>query len=136
MSANIFFLILAIILVVMVLAQVRNQKMKEKYAALWLIISAFIIVLALFPRLLDLLARVVGIETPVNLLFLLSIIMLIGVVLHLTQELSKMSDETRILAEEVAIMRALQRQPEGASRNKSGSNSVHVINHLNKDSQG
>lgn len=116
MSANIFFLILTVILVVMVLAQVRNQKMKEKYAALWLGVSAVIIILVVFPKLLDWLAALVGIETPVNLLFLLAIIMLIGVALHLTQELSKMADETRILAEEVAIMKGLQRQPGGANR--------------------
>lgn len=103
MVANLFFLILTIILVVMVLVQVRNQKMKEKYAALWLIISFIIIILVIFPKLLDWLADAVGIETPVNLLFLLAIIMLIGVALHLTQALSKMGEDTRILAEKAAI---------------------------------
>ena len=103
MVANLFFLILTIILVVMVLVQVRNQKMKEKYAALWLIISFIIIILVIFPKLLDWLAEAVGIETPVNLLFLLAIIMLIGVALHLTQALSKMGEDTRILAEKTAI---------------------------------
>ena len=103
MVANLFFLILTIILVVMVLVQVRNQKMKEKYAALWLIISFIIIILVIFPKLLDWLADAVGIETPVNLLFLLAIIMLIGVALHLTQALSKMGEDTRILAEKTAI---------------------------------
>lgn len=112
MSVNIFFLILTLCLVIMVLAQVRNQNMKEKYAALWLTVSAIIVVLTIFPKLLDWLADLVGIETPVNLLFLLAIIMLIGVCLHLTQQLSKMADETRILAEEVAIMRAVQNQPD------------------------
>ncbi|GAA4799545.1 MULTISPECIES: DUF2304 domain-containing protein [Rothia] len=103
MSVNIFFLILTLCLVIMVLAQVRNQKMKEKYAALWLIVSAIIVVLTVFPRLLDWLADLVGIETPVNLLFLLAIIMLIAVTLHLTQALSRLTEDTRILAEAAAI---------------------------------
>lgn len=103
MSVNIFFLILTLCLVFMVLAQVRNQKMKEKYAALWLIVSAIIVVLTVFPKLLDWLADLVGIETPVNLLFLLAIIMLIGVTLHLTQALSRLTEDTRILAEAAAI---------------------------------
>ena len=101
---------------VLVLAQVRNQKMKEKYAALWLIVGVIMIVLALFPKLLDALSRLVGIETPVNLLFLLAIIMLMGISLHLTLAISKITDDMRTLAEEVAIMKALQRQPQGASR--------------------
>lgn len=122
MSINIFFLILTIILVLMVLGQVRSQKMKEKYAALWLIVSLVIIVLVLFPKLLDALAGFVGIETPVNLLFLLAIIMLIGVSLHLTQAVSRLGEDTRILAEETAIkdleIRQLQERI-GALENKS-----------------
>lgn len=98
-------MLLAIILVAMVLIQVRNQKMKEKYAALWIIVSTLIIVLAVFPRLLAWLSEMVGVETPVNLLFLLAIVMLIGVSLHLTQAISKLTEDTRTLAEEVAIMR-------------------------------
>lgn len=116
MSANIFFLLIVVVMEVLVLAQVRNQKMKEKYAALWLIVGIVMIVLALFPKLLDTLSRLVGIETPVNLLFLLAIIMLMGISLHLTLAISKITDDMRTLAEEVAIMKALQRQPQGASR--------------------
>lgn len=116
MSANIFFLLIVVVMEVLVLVQVRNQKMKEKYAALWLIVGVIMIVLALFPKLLDSLSRLVGIETPVNLLFLLAIIMLMGISLHLTLAISKITDDMRTLAEEVAIMKALQRQPQGASR--------------------
>lgn len=110
MPSNIFFLILAILIFIMVFAQVRNQKMKEKYAALWLIVSAVIIVLAVFPGLLFWLADITGVVMPVNLLFLLAIIMLIGVSLHLTLEASRNADETRALAEEVAILRAALEQ--------------------------
>ncbi|WP_346843592.1 DUF2304 domain-containing protein [uncultured Rothia sp.] len=106
MPSNIFFFILALFIVVLVFAQVRNQKMKEKYAALWLVVSLAILVLALFPSLLGWLADITGVVVPVNLLFLLAIVMLIAVTLHLTLEISKLSDEARALAEEVAILRA------------------------------
>ena len=100
MAANIFFLIIVIFMVCLVLMQVRNQNMKEKYAALWLSVGGVMIVLALFPKLLDWFSSLVGIETPVNLL---------------TLAISKLTDDARTIAEEVAIMRALQRQPEGAA---------------------
>lgn len=118
MPSNIFFLILAIIIVVMVLIQVRNQKMKEKYAALWLVVSVVIIVLALFPNLLWWLADITGVVVPVNLLFLLAIIMLIGVCLHLTFAISKISEEVRTLAEEIAILRAEKDQNPYQSNSK------------------
>lgn len=105
-NAYIFFLVFAAVIVLLVLAQVRNQNMKEKYAALWLIVSAIIILLVIFPRMLFFFADLIGIESPVNLLFLLSIIMLIGVCLHLTLDLSRLGEDTRTLAEEVAMLRA------------------------------
>ena len=115
MSASVFFLILAILVCTFVVIQVRHQRMKERYAALWLIIGAAIIVLGAFPNLLNGVARFVGVALPVNLLFLLSILLLMGVSIHLTLELSRLSEKTRILAEEVAILKALQEQPEGAA---------------------
>lgn len=115
MSASVFFLILAILVCTFVVVQVRHQRMKERYAALWLIIGAIIIVLGAFPNLLNGVADFVGVALPVNLLFLLSILLLMGVSIHLTLELSRLSEKTRILAEEVAILKALQERPEGAS---------------------
>jgi len=115
MSASVFFLILSVLVCAFVIVQVRHQRMKERYAALWLIIGAVIIVLGAFPTLLNGVADFVGVALPVNLLFLLSILLLMGVSIHLTLELSRLSEKTRILAEEVAILKALQEQPEGAS---------------------
>lgn len=115
MSASVFFLILAILVCTFVIIQVRHQRMKERYAALWLIIGAIIIVLGAFPNLLNGVADFVGVALPVNLLFLLSILLLMGVSIHLTLELSRLSEKTRILAEEVAILKALQEQSGGAS---------------------
>ena len=115
MSASVFFLILAVLICTFVVIQVRNQRMKERYAALWLIIGTTIIVLGVFPNLLNGVAHFVGVALPVNLLFLLSILLLMGVSIHLTLELSRLSEKTRILAEEAAILKALQEQPEGAA---------------------
>lgn len=50
-------------------------------------------------------AEFVGVQLPSNLLFAMSILMLLGVCLHLSWEISVVEDETRTLAEEVAILR-------------------------------
>lgn len=123
MPSNIFFLLLSLLIFVMVFAQVRNQKMKEKYAALWLLVSATIIVLALFPHLLSRLAELTGVVMPVNLLFMLAIMMLIGICLHLTLDLSRLGEDTRTLAEEVAMLRA-QLEQESPRKRPSGGQSA------------
>ncbi|MHA7285123.1 DUF2304 domain-containing protein [Arthrobacter sp. MDT3-44] len=98
--------VLAIIIVAVVLDLLRRKKIREKYAALWLIVGAATVVLGAFPQLLAIAAETVGVEIPSNLLFALGILFVLGVLLHLSVEISSVEDETRALAEEVAILRA------------------------------
>ena len=51
-------------------------------------------------------AQALGVQVPSNLLFALTILLALGVCLHLSWEISVVEDETRILAEESAILRA------------------------------
>lgn len=83
-----------------------RRQLREKYATLWLLIGVAVLILALFPGLLFALSRVLGFEVPSNLLFVLSIVLLVGVALHLSWELSRAEEEIRRLAEESAIARA------------------------------
>ncbi|MDQ0735511.1 DUF2304 domain-containing protein [Arthrobacter agilis] len=98
--------VLAIIIVAVVLDLLRRKKIREKYAALWLIVGAATVVLGAFPQLLAIAAETVGVTIPSNLLFALGILFVLGVLLHLSVEISSVEDETRALAEEVAILRA------------------------------
>lgn len=104
--SNLAALLLALAIVGLVLEMLRRKKFREKYATLWLVVGALTVVLAAFPQLLNIAAELLGVQLPSNLLFILSILLLLGVCLHLSWELSVLEDETRTLAEEVAILRA------------------------------
>lgn len=101
-----FSLVTSIGMVLAVLLMLREGKLREKYAVLWLVVGGLTIVLGLFPSLLDFAASAVGVRVPANLLFALSIVLLVGVGLHVSRELTILEDETRILAEEVALLRS------------------------------
>ncbi|GAA2141590.1 DUF2304 domain-containing protein [Arthrobacter humicola] len=102
---NIAAFLLALAIVALVIEMLRRKKLREKYAVLWLVVGVATLVLAAFPRLLNIVAEFVGVQIPSNLLFAMSILMLLGVCLHLSWEISVVEDETRTLAEEVAILR-------------------------------
>lgn len=102
---NLAAFVVAFVIVALVVELVRRKKLREKYAVLWLVIGIATLVLAAFPGLLYIVAALVGIQLPSNLLFVLSILLLLGVCLHLSWEISVIEDETRTLAEEVAILR-------------------------------
>lgn len=123
-----FFLVVGVALLFYVLRLVRNMKLREKYAALWLLMGVVIVIMMIFPHLLDRIAGVLGIATPVNLLFLIAILLLLGVTLHLSLEISRLEDETRVLAEESAIQRSLlARQLDRISRDRNPTSALPVI---------
>lgn len=96
----------ALLVLVIIISLLLRRQLREKYATLWLVIGLALLVLAIFPGLLVGMAHVLGVEIPSNLIFALSIVLLVGVALHLSWELSHAEDEVRRVAEEVAILRA------------------------------
>lgn len=83
----------------------RRRQLKEKYAVLWLLVGLVLVVFTAFPALLERIAHALGVAVPTNLLFFVAILFLVGVVLHLSWEASRLENETRKLAEDVAILR-------------------------------
>jgi hypothetical protein len=102
-AAGISFAILVLAIIVVLLLR---RQLREKYATLWLVIGISLLVISLFPGLLVGMTRLLGVQVPANLIFAMAIVLLVGVALHLSWELSRAEDEIRRLAEETAILRA------------------------------
>jgi hypothetical protein len=104
--ALIMGLIVVVAILIYVFEMLRTQKLREKYAVLWIIIGIGTLILSIFPQLLDKASSLLGIQIPANLLFIMTLVLLVGVCLHLSHEQSQAEDEVRILAEEVAMLRS------------------------------
>jgi hypothetical protein len=100
-----FALGLAIVLVVFLLVLLRQRRLKEKYAAIWLALALAVVVVGAFPGLVGWIAEHVGVATPSNLLFACALLILLGVCVQLSIEASTLEEETRTLAEELALLR-------------------------------
>ncbi len=95
----------ALVFVVAVVELLRRKRLREKFAVLWLVVGLATLVLAGFPQLLEWASRSVGVQVPANLLFAMSTLLLMSVCLHLSLTLTNVEDQTRVLAEEVALLR-------------------------------
>ena len=104
MSGYIFAVGLAVLFFVLLVWLLRSRRVREKYVAIWLLLALAVIVVAVFPNVSFWLADVVGVETPVNLLFAGGFLVVLGVCLQLSSEVSSLEEETRTLAEEVALL--------------------------------
>ena len=93
---------------------VRRRRLLERYALLWLGSTFVLLVLAVWTGLLDRLTRLVGIATPSNALFAFAFAFVLVLLLHFSLAISRLSDETKILAQQVARLDAELRARDGA----------------------
>lgn len=103
-------IVLAVVVLAVVFSLLLTRRLREKYAALWILISLAMLIVGLFPSLLMHLTDLLGVVLPANLLFAMAILLLLGVALHLSWEQSQAEDELRRAAEEIAILHAAQEQ--------------------------
>lgn len=98
-------LVLALALLVLVFELLRRRRLREKYMAIWVAVALGTVVLAVFPELLYRSASLLGVQTPSNLLFLISLVVLLAISLQLSGEVGQLEEQTRTLAEEVGSIR-------------------------------
>jgi hypothetical protein len=105
--------IVCVVVVVAMLWMLRTRRIREKYAAVWLLLTLAVVLLGIFPEVAYWLSDLLGVQTPVNLLFSVALVVLAAVCLQLSTEVSSLEEETRTLAEEIALLRADMEPPRG-----------------------
>ena len=89
---------------IFVFVLLRRGVLREKYAVLWLLVSGVAFLFAVIPGALRWVSDLLGIETPSNLLFFITVVLLVLVSVQLSYELSRHEMRIRRLAEEVALL--------------------------------
>jgi len=92
-------LLLALALLLLVFELLRRRRLREKYAAIWVAVAAGTMVLSVFPALLYSGANLLGVRTPSNLLFLVSLVVLLSISLQLSGEVGSLRLELERLQE-------------------------------------
>ncbi|MCY3835390.1 MAG: DUF2304 domain-containing protein [Anaerolineaceae bacterium] len=105
----IFGFIMALALLLFVLELVRRRRLREELALLWLATALIVMVLSISRASLDRLAALLGIATPTSALFLVAILFMLFMLLHVCTLLSRIMQENKSLAQQLAI---LQREQE------------------------
>jgi hypothetical protein len=91
------------ILFVFFINMLGKQKLDLKYCLIWMFGMLGLAAFCIFPQLLISLSAVLGIETPVNTLFLICIAFLTCINISLTVVASRLSDRLRKLTQNIAI---------------------------------
>jgi hypothetical protein len=107
-------LVIGAIVLVIAVELLRRRQLREKYAAVWLVIGVGAVVIGVFPAVLTTASRLLGFAVPANLLFFVGGMVLLVMSMQLSLEIGRAEERARRLAEEIALLRLdvqrLQRQ--------------------------
>jgi len=85
-----------------VLELVRRRRLAERYALTWMLVTGALLVLAIWTDLLSWGTELLNIEVPANGLFLAAFAVAFLLLLHFSVATSRLSEQAKILAQEVA----------------------------------
>ena len=115
-----FAIIVGILFLVMMIELIRKNRVALKYALLWLFSGAVMLLLAIFPQLLNWLARLIGVYNPVNALF--AVLLCCGLMLMISFSVIMSGNKKAIvrLTQEISLMENRIRQLEGKQAAEDG----------------
>ena len=98
-------LIIAIVCYFIIILHFLKKKALElKYTLLWLFAGVVLLILVLFPELLSIIVNLFGIQSNMNGLYIILISFIIMILMALTSIVSRQSNKTKTLIQEIAIL--------------------------------
>lgn len=100
---RVILLIAAVISAWWILLKIRKCKVKMEDAIFWVCFAVILLVMGIFPNFTYWLTRVLGMQSPANLIFLIIIFLLLEKVFTLSIITSQLEDKVTVLSAEVAL---------------------------------
>jgi hypothetical protein len=91
-------------LLLLILELVRQKRLMERYALLWLFSTVLLLVLSVWSGLLNSLASALGVSYPPSALFAVAFGVVLVLLVHFSLAVSRLSDQNKVLAQRLGIM--------------------------------
>lgn len=103
LKAQIIICIVLVIALMAIVNMVRKRSLELKYVLVWIGCDVVLFVFTLFPNLMQELANILGIYSPVNMIFFMGFILSLIIIFTLTVALSRVTARVRKLAQMIAL---------------------------------
>jgi hypothetical protein len=107
-----------------VLELVRRRALLERYALVWLGSAFALLLLAAWSGLLTEVASAIGIIYPPSALFVIAFGFVLFLLLHFSVAVSRLTDQTKVLAQRLALLEQRQREAESSAEGDSEAESL------------
>jgi len=100
-----WIIVLSVSIIIYLFEKIRKQKYIVKFSMPWFLTFLIIIILAVFPSLIDKIAFVLGIKEPTNAIFFIAIGILVNNIINLSFSMSESKKQSIRMAQEIALLK-------------------------------
>lgn len=101
---QVFFMIIVLVFLVFIVQLLKKNKINLKYTLLWLFATLILLIISIFPKIMYVLAKLVGVETPINIALILSGIFVVLILISITSIVSELNKKLRNLIQEFSLL--------------------------------
>jgi hypothetical protein len=101
-----FVVFVAVVIALVVVFYIRRWRLREEYSLLWLFLSAALIILTIDQGLMEWAADRLDVSYSPAVLFFLALAFVAVMLFHYSLEISRLSDQNKMLAQEMSLLRA------------------------------
>lgn len=102
-TLRVLLLIASLVTAVWILRKIRKNRVRQEDALFWLCFAFVLAVFGFFPELSFIMARILGIQSPANFVFLAIIALLFEKMFSLSIQVSALESKVEIMAAELAL---------------------------------
>jgi len=114
---RVLLIVLFSFVLIWLIRQVKSKKLDLRYTLSWLLLDFVLLLLSVFPGLLNALSRLLGIYSPVNMIFFLGFCFSLILIYTLTVAVSRQTEEIKRLTQAIALLKKqfIQKKDEDGS---------------------
>lgn len=102
---NIYFIIIALFLLLYIIYVVKKDRLSIKESFWWVMCSIVTLVLAIFPKSIDEVAKCIGVSYPPTLILVFSIVFLLFMIFRASTKISEQNEKIMDLTQELSIIK-------------------------------
>jgi hypothetical protein len=129
-------IVASVLLLFGVLELVRRRRLMERYALLWLLSAVVLLVLASWPGALSGISHAIGIFYPPTALFFVAFGFVLLLLLHFSTAVSRLSDQSKVLAQRLALLEERVERGEQLTDSGGGSETAPELERVGAEPEG
>ncbi len=102
---RIFIGIIMVLAFLYVCTAIKKRVIDIRHALVWLVVCILLLILDIFPALLEGISRFLGFALPVNMLFFLGFLLAIIIIFGLSAKVSKLNEQVKQMTQDLALLK-------------------------------